>query len=52
MYLKEIPCITLPYLYDVYKFVFCLLVLPKESLGYTAPMGVPPKVQPMFVTST
>ena len=30
----------------------CLLALPKESLGYTAPMGVPPKVQPMFVSST
>ena len=27
-------------------------VPPKESLGYTAPMGVPPKVQPMFVSST
>ena len=23
MYLKEIPCITLPYLCDVCKFVFC-----------------------------
>ena len=29
-----------------------MLALPKESLGYTAPMGVPPKVQPMFVSST
>ena len=28
------------------------MALPKESLGYTAPMGVPPKVQPMFVSST
>ena len=27
-------------------------VLNKESLGYTVPMGVPPKVQPMFVGST
>ena len=24
----------------------------KESLDYTAPMGVSPKVQPMFVSST
>ena len=28
------------------KCSLCLLALPKESLGYTAPMGVPPKVQP------
>ena len=34
------------------KCSLCLLALPKESLGYTAPMGVPPKVQPMFVGST
>ena len=34
------------------KCSLCLLALPKESLGYTAPMGVPPKVQPMFVSST
>ena len=34
------------------KCSLCLLALPNESLGYTAPMGVPPKVQPMFVSST
>ena len=33
------------------KCSLCLLALPKESLGYTAPMSVPPKVQPMFVSS-
>ena len=33
------------------KCSLCLLALPKESLAYTAPMGVPPKVQPMFVSS-
>ena len=31
------------------KCSLCLLALPQESLGYTSPMGVPPKVQPMFV---
>ena len=36
---------------DVHLCSLCLLALPKESLGYTAPMGVPPKVQPMFVSS-
>ena len=34
------------------KCTLCLLALLKESLGYTAPMGVPPKVQPVFVSST
>ena len=34
------------------KYSLCLLALPKESQGYIAPMGVPPKVQPMFVSST
>ena len=34
------------------KCSLCLLALPKESLGYTAPMAVPPKVQPMFVSYT
>ena len=29
------------------KCSLCLLALPKESLGYTTLMGVPPKVQPM-----
>ena len=28
-----------------------MLALPKESLDYTAPMGVSPKVQPIFVSS-
>ena len=32
------------------KCSLCLLTLPKESLGYTALMGAPPKVQPMFVS--
>ena len=34
------------------KCSLCFLALPKESLDYTAPMGVPPKVQPLFVSST
>ena len=34
------------------KGSLCLLALPKESLGYTVLMGAPPKVQPMFVSST
>ena len=30
--------------YGLKKFI-------QESMGYTVPMGVPPKVQPMFVSS-
>ena len=85
MYLKEIPCISLPYLCmcvnlsfamvldnttspdyqlcvktmyqardkEIVKVPWCSILWQsfKESLGYTAPMGVPPKVQPMFVSS-
>ena len=35
-----------------FKCSLCLLALPKESLGYTTLLGAPPKVQPMFVSST
>ena len=34
-----------------WSLCICLLAVPKESLGYTAPMGVPPTVQPMLVSS-
>ena len=37
---------------DVHMYSLCLLALPKKSLGYTALMGVLPKVHPMFVSST
>ena len=38
----------LMYTCTVYVCKLCL----KNHWGYTAPMGVPPKVQPMFVSST
>ena len=53
--LQALPKKSLVTLYSLVrhlKYSLCLLVLPKESLGYTAPMDVPPKVQPMFVSST
>ena len=34
---------------DVHLYSLCLQALTKESLGDTAPMGVSPKVEPMFV---
>ena len=33
------------------KYSLCLLALTTETLGYTVPMGVSPKVQPMFISS-
>ena len=33
-------------------YSLCLQALPKQSLGYTALTGVPPKVQPMLVSFT
>ena len=44
MLTKKLPAVR--------KFNLCLIALPKESLGYTAPMDVSPKVQPTFVSST
>ena len=36
----------------IYIHTYSLLALPGESLGYTALMAAPPKVQPMFVSYT
>ena len=48
--LKSVTAISICYRHPIY--LLCLLAIPTESLGYTVLMGVPPKVQPLFVSYT